>query len=487
MFAKKNMSINEIHKAYSSKVLTPVALLKERLDLLNSVNEKINAVIEVNETDISNFDEIFKYDLVNKDMLRLYGIPITIKDNIAVKGMKATAGNLPLKNFVPKEDALVVTRLKEEGAIILGKTNLAKLAMDAQTDNEIYGRTNNPYNIEYCAGGSSGGSAAAVVAGISNADIGNDLLGSIRIPASFCGAFSLTPTEHVIPHVGIIPEQKLGSLLWRFFRLGILSGRIEDLEPVFRTIAGYCCMEPSIPPIDFDASMDKPQAIGILNNTNLPVDHQIQEMIETLKIRILNVGIAFQNLEDKQLRFDELSQIFNRTFMTMIGLRMPKFVRTMIRFIKGIKSLDMSLSKYIDNENKRLEISADYEMLFNEVDLIMLPVTSTTAFKHMKPEKYKNGFPVYKKGIIINGNEVPYDKATTGLTIPLSVIGNPVVTIPIGFNDKGLPVSIQLIGRKWNDINLLKMAEFIYSFTDHSKGYECPWKGADAYRTSSCK
>jgi len=100
-------------------------------------------------------------------------------------------------------------------------------------------------------------------------------------------------------------------------------------------------------------------------------------------------------------------------------------------------------------------------MFFNEVDIMMHTVTRTIAFKHIKPNRYQNGFPVYKKWNMINGNEILYDKATTCFTIPLSVIGNPVVTIPIGYSDKGLPISIQLIGRKWNDINLIKMAEYI--------------------------
>jgi amidase len=469
MFVKNNMSIREIHNAYTKKELSPESLIKERLNQIEKINNKINCIVAVNELAINQMNEI-KYDnLKQEKMPRLYGIPITIKDNMAVKGMKATAGYLPLKDFVPQEDAIVVKRLKEEGAIILGKTNLAKLAMDAQTDNEIYGRTNNPYNIEYCAGGSSGGSAAAVVAGISNADIGNDLLGSIRIPASYCGAFSLTPTEHVVPHVGIIPEQKVGSLLGRFFRIGVLAGRIEDLEPIFRTMIGYSELEPSIPPINFNASMNKPQTIGILHNTKLPVERQILELIASLRGRIANDGIIMKDIKDEQLRFDELTQIFNRTYMTMIGRRMPKLIRFIVRFVKGIKSLDMSLIKYIDNENKRLQISTEYELLFKDIDIIMLPATGTTAFKHMKPDKYQNGFPIYKKGIMINGKEIPYDKATTSFTIPLSVVGNPVVTVPIGFSDKGLPISIQLVGRKWNDINLIKMAEYIYSLTDHYK------------------
>ncbi len=467
MFVKRVKSIQEIHDAYQNGEMTPEGLVKERKKCYETVNPFINAVVQWNDKSEAEWRQMHKSSNMDMKKLPLYGIPVTIKDNIAVKGLRATAGHLPLKDNVSKKDAVVVERLKNAGAIILGKTNLPELAMDAQTDNLIYGQTNNPYNIDYCAGGSSGGSAASVVAGIANIDIGNDLLGSIRIPASYCGAFSLTPTEHIIPHQGIVPELKLGSILARFFRIGILANRIEDLSVTLQTIMGYSREEPSIPPIHFEQRNDAPRKILFIQPKGIRIDSEVMNKIDLFMNDLKENGIQVEEKGIEELRFDDLNKIFNRILMTMIGSSIPKAIRILLRYIKNIKSLDMNLKSYIECEHQRLDISATYEKLFSEYDLMILPATPTTAFQHSKPEKRRNGMPIYKKGILINEEEVPYDKATTALTIPLSVVGNPVVTIPIAFSERGLPISVQIVARKWNDRNLIKMAGDLYRYTEH--------------------
>jgi amidase len=248
MYIKRNKSIETLIKEMKEGKYLPSELIQNHLDRIEKVNPSINAVVTKNKNALKEaYVQDDKY--INKTYLgALSGIPVTIKDNISVACIRATAGDKSMARNIPKEDAILVQRLKEQGAVILGKTNLPKLAMDAQTYNDIYGRTNNPYNLDYTVGGSSGGSAAAVTSAMSVFDIGNDLLGSIRIPASYCGVFSITPTENIVPHEGMLPETKTASLLSRFIKPGIMAGNPDDLKIVLNCIAGKTTKEPSITP-----------------------------------------------------------------------------------------------------------------------------------------------------------------------------------------------------------------------------------------------
>src|SRR5678815_82897 len=141
-----------------------------------------------------------------EDLGPLHGVPMTIKDALETAGVRTTGGHSPLKDYVPTVDAVAVAKLRAAGAILLGRSNVPPLSADYRADNPIFGRTNNPWNLERTPGGSSGGAAAAVAAGLTGFDVGSDLAGSVRTPAHFCGLFGLKPTERRVPNTGHIPE-----------------------------------------------------------------------------------------------------------------------------------------------------------------------------------------------------------------------------------------------------------------------------------------
>jgi len=189
----------------------------------------------------------------------LHGVPVTIKDAIETVGLRTTGGFPPLAAYVPTTDAPVVARLRAAGAIIMGKTNVPVLSADYRADNPIFGRTNNPWALDRTPGGSTGGGAAALAAGLTALEVGSDLAGSVRIPAHYCGVYGLKPTEHRVPCTGHIPEVP-GTLKGRrhMQTIGPLARSVEDLALALRLMAGPDGWQWEVPPVPLLPAADRP-------------------------------------------------------------------------------------------------------------------------------------------------------------------------------------------------------------------------------------
>ncbi|NEO92949.1 MAG: amidase, partial [Moorea sp. SIO3G5] len=201
------LSASELAKAIRDRTVSSVEVLDAHLEHIALHNSKLNAIITLDaENAYQRATEAD--DALGRGEIwgRLHGVPVTIKDSLETKGLRTTSSYEPLANYVPTQDATVVARLRAAGAILLGKTNTPKLTTDFQTNSPLFGRTNNPWNLDYTSGGSTGGGAAAVAAGLSPLELGSDLGGSIRVPGHFCGVFGLKPTEHRVSTFGHIPE-----------------------------------------------------------------------------------------------------------------------------------------------------------------------------------------------------------------------------------------------------------------------------------------
>lgn len=466
MYIRKLEPIKEMAEQMKKGKIKPSELLVRQNRSIDEKNRSINALVARNEKAMEQALQK-DHDLQEERISGpFHGIPITIKDNISVAGMRATASHKPLADNIPQEDAIVVQRLKAAGAIVIGKTNLPEMAMDSQTDSPLFGRTNNPWNIEYTSGGSSGGSAAAVASGMSFLDVGNDLLGSVRIPAGYCGINCLVPTEHVIPHVGLVPERTMGSILGRMLRMGVLANNIDDLRLALDVLAGETSLEPDIAPVKLRGSgpEKKPEGEGRLRiaytmDFGIPINNEVKKTIEAATEKIKSEGHTVEEVKGDLFCFNELSKHFLRFLMSALGLEMPVLIRWALCLLKGMKALDMSLARYLHAEGRRLEISRELELFFDSWDALICPVTATTAFKHMKPDTFFGPTPVYKKGIEMDGEKFEYAASTAGFTIPFSVTGNPVVVMPVGMSAAGLPISVQVVGKKWWDYKLLDVCE----------------------------
>ena len=245
-----HMPVHQLRNLIIKKKISSVEVVSAFIKRIEDVNPKINAVVTFRPEEA--LQEARKAD----DDLRkgkvygaLHGIPCTIKDSFDTAGIVSTAGTLGRKNFVPEKDATVVKRIKDAGAIIMGKTNTPEFTMDYFTDNLVFGKTKNPYDVNRSPGGSSGGAAAIIAAGGSPFDIGSDTGGSIRFPAHCCGVSGIKPTSGRVPRTGHIISYK--GVNQSLTHVGPLARSVEDLNLLLRIISGVDNIDPYIYPVPF--------------------------------------------------------------------------------------------------------------------------------------------------------------------------------------------------------------------------------------------
>ena len=219
------------------------------LSRIEQVNGELNAVVQLSAQGAQTEAEAADAQLARGAVRGpLHGVPITIKDSLDTAGIVSTGGTTGRREFVPDHDATVVRRLREADAIILGKTNTPELTLSFETDNQVYGRTDNPFDVARTSGGSSGGAAAIIAAGGSPLDIGSDTGGSIRVPAHCCGITGLRPTSGRVPRTGHIVPYGLGSLD-SLTTLGPMARRVEDLALTLPVISGVDWRDPTVVPL----------------------------------------------------------------------------------------------------------------------------------------------------------------------------------------------------------------------------------------------
>jgi amidase len=444
-----------------------VSVAQELINLINSINPTINAIVTIDRETVIENARIADNAVNDRDSISpLYGIPITVKDNFNVFHMRTTASHFPLKDNIAQEDAILISRLKKAGTIILGKTNMPELAMDSQTDSPLFGRTNNPWDISCTPGGSCGGGAAAVASGMSFADIGNDLLGSVRIPANFCGLFGFVPSDSVVPIKGFIPERPYIGTLSRFLRPGFLTRSIDDLELILKTTAGPV---PGYPEAAIPVLLQKKDFCRRLRiawmtaGMGIPVSNECSQIIENFINQLKELGHEIQMLNKPPFDLNKAWDVFLGMFFPAISTSMSFIERNAARIFSRNKNFNLNLKRYLDMENQRFQLVNEFDHFFMKYDIFICPVTSTPAFKHMKPDKYLGPSPIYKHGIEVNGETVNYAAANTGFTVPFTITGNPVTVIPVGYTLKGMPVGVQVVGRRYDDMNLLNMCKTISS------------------------
>jgi amidase len=424
-------------------------------------NPSVNALVTTDEREfLDRAIAIDEADAHGKGGSPLFGIPFTVKDNYETAGMRTTAGHQPFASNIPEKDAVIVKRMRNEGALLLGKTNLAELALDAQTNNPLFGRTSNPYDLSRTSGGSSGGGAAAVATGMSFADLGNDLLGSIRIPASYCGVCAFVPTAKTVPVVGMIPRGSRGGTLARMIRPGFITRSPEDLAHVLDAVKGPCPEDPEITEIKA-ASGKRSGAlkIGVLLDWHITVSKEILETVERLGSRLEELGNSVGTV--RGFKTNRADPVLLRVLYSSLGATLPPPIRIIMKTLGKNRYLDMDLKSYLKAEDERISCIEELEALFADFDALIAPVSSTVAFPHLKPSRSFGAQRIYTQGIDVDGRSVSYAAATVGLAVPFSVTGNPVAVIPAGLTERGLPVGVQIVGKRFGDEGLLEITRTI--------------------------
>lgn len=462
MIRDRNISSTEVLEAY----LNQIAKYNPQLNAIATLNEK-NARTRAKEAD----EALAR----GENWGVLHGVPITVKDTLETEGLLTTAGYKPLKNYIPAQDATVVARLKQAGAIIMGKSNCAEMASDFQSTNELFGRVNNPWNINYTAGGSSGGSAAAVAAGLSPLDMGNDVSGSVRQPAHFCGVYAFKPTEHRVSTVGHIPEAPgMPKCIRQMMTIAPLARSISDLQLWLSIVVGADDRQPDIPPV----ALDKPSGkflkdlrVAWMDGWDeIPIAKEMKTMIAATVDKLANSGVvteywkptldvkaalqicnqltSFNFVYSQPVSFDDVSKVIPAMWRDATqGDRELKRVSSFSQFLPTL--LNPNFKDYFKTLTKRDRLVAQMDRALEPWDVWLCPVAMTTAFTHRAKGS----------AIKLENRKVPYFLASGGYTMLFNLTGNPVVVVPIGQTKDGLPMGMQIVGKRWQDLNLLAIAQ----------------------------
>jgi amidase len=409
----------------------------------------------------------------------LHGVPMTIKDSFETAGMRTVSGYPPFAQNVPTADAPPVARLRQAGAIILGKTNLPTLASGIQTNNPVFGRTNNPLDLDRTPGGSSGGAAAAIAAQLSYLELGSDIGGSIRIPAHFCGVYGLKSTGGRVSGRGHLTSPKPLQIpsgweaLLQLGSMGPLARSVEDLRLAFQIIAepGTANLEPPhVKPL---------QLLNIAWTDDFggtPIDQDSAQQIQQFAQTLSAAGCKVEHQTDPGFDFEEAWWISGKclgTIDTLFHSSVQQWLRRLSSpiltqfgarhpLLKGLYAgISLKERQVLETLKQRQALIDQIENFLSEWDVWICPVFPTPAFTHRPPNA-----PVE-----VDGKQVPQILANLQHSVIFNVSGHPAVVIPLGVTRHGLPVGVQLVGRRWHELVLLNAAEQIVAFTD---GYQPP-------------
>jgi amidase len=353
----------------------------------------------------------------------LHGLPMTVKDVFETAGLRTTAGSPDLAAYVPERDAVIVRRLKAAGAVIFGKTNTPTMAGDGQTYNEVFGTTNNPWDLSRTPGGSSGGCGAAVAAAMTSFSIGSDIAGSVRIPSAFCGTFGHKPTFGVAPQRGHIPGQP-GSLIERDINtIGPLARDPRDLDLTLSVMAGPITQEAlewrfELPPAP-QKSLSEYRVAAWLDDPFSPVDSAIGARLRDSVDALRRAGMEVDEDGRPGFSLEESHGVYQPLLRTAFNA-------------------DLTYQRWLELDHLRQRLRDLWADFFTRYDILLAPVASMTPFPHMQA-------PWPERRVTVNGQERPYEDfiVWTGL-ISLSYL--PSTAVPMGVTDEGLPVGIQVVG-----------------------------------------
>jgi amidase len=403
----------------------------------------------------------------------LHGVPITVKDAHDTAHVRTTSGHPSLAENVPAGNATPVARLIGAGAILLGKTNMPPFGLNYQCENELFGRTNNPWDTSRTPGGSSGGSAAAVSSGMTPLELGSDLAGSIRVPAHYCGVFAMKPTEFLLSGAGSArgaapPPRAIRHMS----QPGPVAASVADMSLALRLLAGPDSARREVPPVPLREAAVRPLAsYRIAVAPELPgarPSRHILDSMSTLADGLSDLGCAVTERLPDDWTFTPLMETWAELAYAGIGSTMDEPAREAFReqlrmapnsedpLLRGAhRGLDADNRAFNATLQRRDMYCAALDRLLDDVDVLLMPTAMTTAIPH-----WPTGEP-----IPVDGHDVAYWTVGLGYTTPCNLTGHPAVTAPIGLAPDGLPIGVQAIGRRWGDMELLgfveRMTEFV--------------------------
>ncbi|MBI4688513.1 MAG: Asp-tRNA(Asn)/Glu-tRNA(Gln) amidotransferase subunit GatA [Nitrospirae bacterium] len=464
-----NLTIHGAREAISKGDASPVKLTESILRRIDAVEEKIKAYATITKDEAMGNANAAEERLKKGGKGKLLGIPIAIKDNMCTEGIRTACSSKILENFIPPYESTVTKKLKDEGCILIGKTNLDEFAMGSSTENSAFFTTKNPWDTERIPGGSSGGSAAAVAAGECIAALGSDTGGSIRQPAALCGVVGLKPTYGRVSRYGLV------AFASSLDQIGPITKDVRDSAILLNIISGHDQRDSTSADIavpDFTSVLGRDirgMKIGVpkeyfIEGMDKEIDASVKDAIKKLgALGAIPVEVSLPHTDYAVavyyiLATSEASSNLARYDGVKYGLRiegknlLDMYMKTRAegfgkevkrRIILGTYALSSGYydAYYRKAQQVRTLIKQDFDKAFEAVDVIVTPTSPTAAFK--AGERAKDPLQMYLSDIF---------------TISVNLAGVPAISIPCGFTSNNLPIGLQIIGRHFDEESVLKTA-----------------------------
>ena len=449
----ESISINGLSELVRKRELSPVEIIKATLHRIERYDGELKAFITVLSEEALDCAKKAEASIVRGDYTGpLHGIPIGLKDIIFTKGIRTTCGSKILADFIPREDATVVNRLKKAGAIIIGKLNCHEFAYGATSINPHYGTPKNPWNGRCIPGGSSGGSAVAVGSSLCLGALGTDTGGSVRIPSALCGIVGLKPTYGRVSNYGVYP------LSWSQDHVGPMTKTVKDAAILLGSIAGHDPRDhtsSSVPVPDYLSIREDVRGLraGVLSDYYFETcDTEVRASVLKALDILKDVGILIEEITIPHLRHATTAGIV---------IQLPEATSQHEKYLKGSQSKDygedvrgrlktgvlVTATQYVKAQRVRTVIHNEFLKAFERVDVLVTPALPIVAPR------------IDQDAITISGKGETVRSALTRLMRPYNLAGIPAIVLPCGFSQSGLPMALQIAGRPFEETTILAVAQ----------------------------
>ena len=456
----------EIAQKIRQREVSSREVLDALLDRVDRLDRPINSVV-TRDPERARSEAAAADAALARGELRgpLHGVPMTVKDSFQTAGMRTTSGAAELADFVPREDAWPVARLREAGAVIFGKTNLPLYAGDLQSYNEVFGTTNNPYDPERTPGGSSGGSAAALACGLTPLELGSDIGGSIRLPSHMSGVVGHKPSYGIVPAHGQIPGPPGTLTLADLAVAGPMARSVEDLELGLDIMAGPNRWERpawrlALPPARRQRLKDY-RVAAWLDDPRCPLEPQLKALLEAAAGRLSAEGVRLDPEARPAFSLEKIATTFQALLQVALSGEVARDTIERYAAASGDTSVDrtrrfmaMRHREWLSYNERRMQMRKRWEEFFQDWDAILLPVMPCAAIRHDHSE------PQAGRSVRVGDRDYPYWDMITWMA-PAGACYLPATVVPVGCLDNGLPVGVQIVGPYLEDRTSLDLARHV--------------------------
>jgi amidase len=448
--------------------ISSLELLEQLLAVVEEADAELNAFVTVDaEGARERARRADAARALGKDSGLLAGVPMTIKDCFETEGIRTTVGFPSFARYVPDRDARAVARLRASGAVVYGKTSVPKFLADGQTYNELIGTTNNPWDVSRSPGGSSGGAAAALAAGMTPLELGSDIAGSIRVPASFCGVFGLKPSYGLVAQQGHIPGPPGTLAAADINAAGPLARCVDDLELALGALAGPDDLDArawklELPPPRFESLRDYRLTVTF-EDESCPVDREVEHALRKAVDALADAGAQVEEgpppvsmadsirLHRKLFLGVNCSSLTDEEFAELRGLALGAAADDTSARMNHARWLTMSKREWNRANEERAVARARWAEFFVDRDAFLSPTVSCTAIPHDHDPDME------ARVISVNGEDRPYWDLV-GWIAPASAAHLPAISLPAGLSESGRPVGLQVTAPYLEDRSALDVA-----------------------------